>query len=148
MSEVTADLVVNAYDALASGDRARIEQYWDTNMVWLVPGHNQLSGLYQGLDQFLEFMGVVGTLSENSFRMERTIIMLAGEYSADVTRNIGYREGDETGQVPYRQLDIDVIHVLRWRDGKIVEGRGAIFGDGTTQYDQFWSRVGASAPLR
>ncbi|MEJ7651977.1 MAG: hypothetical protein WKH64_00750 [Chloroflexia bacterium] len=32
------------------------------------------------------------------------------------------------------------MHVLRWRDGKVVEGRGAIFGDGTTQYDQFWGR--------
>lgn len=148
MSEVTAELVATAYDALASGDRARIEQYWDTNMVWLVPGHNHLSGLYQGLDRFLDFMGIVGTLSGGSFRMERTVIMLAGEYSADVTRNIGYRDGDENGQVPYRQLDIDVVHVLRWRDGKIIEGRGAIFGDGTTQYDQFWSRVGASAPLR
>ena len=74
--------------------------------------------------------------------------MLADEYSADVTRNIGYRDGDENGQVPYRQLDIDVVHVLRWRNAKVIEGRGAIFGDGTTQYDQFWSRVGASAPLR
>lgn len=148
MSEVTADMVVNAYDALASGDRARIEEYWDTTMVWLVPGHNQLSGLYRGLDQFLGFMGSVGALSKNSFRMERSIIMLANDYSADVTRNIGYRDGDETGQVPYRQLDIDVVHVLRWRGGKIIGGRGAIFGDGTTQYDQFWSNVGTSAPLR
>jgi hypothetical protein len=39
-------------------------------------------------------------------------------------------------------LDIDVVHVLRWRDGKVIEGRGAIFGDGTTEYDQFWSPRG------
>ncbi len=25
------------------------------------------------------------------------------------------------------------------RDGKVIEGRGAIFGDGTAQYDTFWS---------
>ena len=24
-------------------------------------------------------------------------------------------------------------------DGKVIEGRGAIFGDGTAQYDAFWS---------
>lgn len=148
MSGVTADMVANAYEALASGDRARIEQYWDANMVWLVPGHNQLSGLYRSLDQFLEFMGTVGALSGNSFRMDRTAVMLSDEYSADVTRNVGYRDGDEMGQLPYRQLDIDVVHVLRWQDGRIVEGRGAIFGDGTTQYDQFWSNVGTSTPLR
>ena len=38
-----------------------------------------------------------------------------------------------------RKLDINVIHYLRWRDGKVIEGRGAIFGDGTAQYDAFWS---------
>ncbi len=44
--------------------------------------------------------------------------------------------------VPYTKLDIDVVHVLRWRDGKVIEGRGAIFGDGTTEYDQFWAPRG------
>src|SRR6266508_2320365 len=34
---------------------------------------------------------------------------------------------------------IDGFHVLRWRDGKVREGKGAIYGDGTTEYDQFWS---------
>ena len=29
--------------------------------------------------------------------------------------------------------------VLRWRDGKVIAGRGAIFGDGTAEYDHFWS---------
>lgn len=148
MSGVTTEMVAQAYDALSSGDRARIEEYWHADMVWLVPGHNRLSGLYRGLDRFLGFMGTVGALSKDSFRMERTAIMLANEHSADVTRNVGYRDGDEAGQVPYRQLDIDVVHVLRWRDGKVIEGRGAIFGDGSTEYDQFWSNVGTSAPLR
>ena len=38
-------------------------------------------------------------------------------------------------------MDIEVVHVLRWRDGKVIAGRGAIFGDETTEYDQFWSRA-------
>jgi ketosteroid isomerase-like protein len=139
---VTPDIVANAYDALASGDRTRIDQYWDPNLVWVVPGHNPLSGMYNGLDQFLDFMSTVASLSGNSFRMERVSIMVSEEYSADVTHNVGYRNGDENGQVPYQKLDIDVVHVLRWRNGKIVEGRGAIFADGATAYDQFWSRIG------
>jgi uncharacterized protein len=39
-------------------------------------------------------------------------------------------------------LSIDVVHVLRWRDGKVIEGKGAIFGDGTNNYDLFWSPLG------
>ena len=72
--------------------------------------------------------------------MESIAVMMGDEYSADVTHNLGYRAGDEgTGEVPYTKLDIDVVHVLKWRDGKVIEGKGAIYGDGTTEYDQFWS---------
>jgi hypothetical protein len=66
--------------------------------------------------------------------------MTNDEYSTDVTHNLGYRAGytEETATVPFTKLDINVAHVLRWRDGKVIEGRGAIMGDGTTNFDQFW----------
>lgn len=134
MAQVTPELVQQAYDALASGDREKIRKYWADDMIWLVPGHNPLSGLKRGLDGFLAFMAEVGRLSGNSFRMNREAIMISNDASADVTRNVGNRAGDET-----RKLDINVIHYLRWRDDKVIEGRGAIFGDGTAQYDAFWS---------
>jgi len=140
MAIIPPERVGAAYDALATGDMAKIREYWADDMVWLVPGHNPLSGRYYGLSGFLGFMGNVGALSANSFNMTRVALMTSEEYSADVTRNVGYRSGYEgKGEVPYTKLDIDVVHVLRWRDGKIIEGRGAIFGDGTTQYDQFWA---------
>jgi ketosteroid isomerase-like protein len=139
MPHVTPELVGKAYDALASGDMERIKEYWAEDLNWLVPGHHPLAGWYHGRDAFLGFMGQVGALSANSFNMEPIAVMTSDEYSADVTRNIGYRGGRTDGQQPYLKLDIDVVHVLRWRDGKVIEGRGAIFGDGTTQFDQFWS---------
>jgi hypothetical protein len=54
--------------------------------------------------------------------------------SCDITHNLGRRAGQDE-----RILDIDVVHFLRWRDGKVIEGRGAIFGDGTARYDEFWA---------
>jgi ketosteroid isomerase-like protein len=134
MAQITPELVQQAYDALASGDREQIRKFWADDMLWLVPGHNPLSGLKRGLDGFLGFMGEVGRLSANSFYMEREAIMTGENTSADVTHNVGNRAGDVN-----RKLDINVIHYLRWRDGKVIEGRGAIFGDGTAQYDAFWS---------
>ncbi len=140
MPQVTPELVGRAYTALASGDMAQIEQYWDPDMRWLVPGHNPLSGLYEGRQAFLDFMAEVGRISGNSFNMESIAVMTSDEYSADVTHNVGYRaEAAGSGEVPYAKLDIHVVHVLRWRDGKVIEGKGAIYGDGTTEYDQFWS---------
>ena len=134
MAMITAEQVAAAYAALATGQREQIAQVWAEDLQWLVPGHNQLSGWKNNLDEFIQFMGTVGRLSDNSFRMDSIAVMAADNFSADVTRNTGYRAGQ-----PDRRLDIDVIHWLTWRDGKVIEGRGAIFGDGTAQYDEFWT---------
>jgi uncharacterized protein len=134
---VTPEHVLKAYAALASGDIHQIREYWAEEMVWQVPGHNQLSGWYYGRDEFLAFMGKVGELSGRSFRMDSVAgqVLVTGDYSCDLTRNRGHRDG-HTDKI----MDIEVAHVLRWRDGKVIAGKGAIFGDGTTEYDQFWSR--------
>lgn len=134
MAIITSDQVAAAYAALATGQRDQIAQVWAEDLRWLVPGHNQLSGWKSNLDEFIQFMGTVGRLSDNSFRMDSVAVMAADNFSADVTRNTGYRAGQ-----PDRRLDIDVIHWLTWRDGKVIEGRGAIFGDGAAQYDEFWT---------
>jgi hypothetical protein len=121
----------------------QIKQYWAEDMNWLVPGHNQLSGWYHGQDAFLAFMGNVGRLSANSFHMEAIVTITSDDYSADVTRNVGYStESEGKGDRPYQKLDIDVVHVLHWHNSQVIEGRGAIFGDGANQYDQFWSPIG------
>jgi ketosteroid isomerase-like protein len=140
---ITPEYVLEAYGALASGDAERVKQYWDQDMVWQVPGHNRLSGWYYGRDAFLAFMGQVGQLSGNSFNMAPIAgqVIVTGEYSADLTRNMGHR-----AEEPDKEMDIEVVHVLRWRDGKVIAGKGAIFGDGTTEYDQFWSRSPVVTP--
>jgi ketosteroid isomerase-like protein len=135
MADITADRVKSAYKALATGDRNLIASFWAEEMVWQVPGHNHLSGWYHGLDEFLGFMGQVGALSGGSFNMETISVIVEADWSADITRNQGKRADSE------KKLDIEVVHVLRWTDGKVVAGKGAIFGDGTTEYDQFWSRA-------
>ncbi len=142
-ASITPEHVNEAYAALASGDKNRIRQYWADDMVWQVPGHNELSGWLVNLDEFLEFMGKVGEYSDHSFRMDLIAgkVLVTGDYSVDLTRNRGYRKGAQD-----KTMDIEVAHVLRWRDGKVIGGRGAIFGDGTTEYDQFWSRSPAVTP--
>lgn len=134
MALITGEQVAAAYAALATGDRTGMLEMWHEDMRWLVPGHNRLSGWKNNVDEFMQFMADVGRLSDNSFRMDTIVVNLADDSSADVTHNTGYRAGQ-----PDRRLDIDVIHWMRWRDGRVYEARGAIFGDGTAQYDEFWS---------
>ena len=132
----TREQVQQAYGALATGDINEISKYWAADLRWLVPGHNILSGWKEGLQAFVDFMMQVGQMSENSFHMDLITVTVNDEYSTDITRNRGHRAGD-----PNKKLDITLGHTLRWRDGKVIEGKGGIFGDGTTQYDQFWSPV-------
>ncbi len=134
MQTITPEHVKNAYKALATGDRDLCTEFWAEDMVWEVPGHNQLSGWKYGLDEFLAFMKKVGELSGGSFHMEQITILVNSDYSCDVTNNQGTRANDHN-----RQLNIDVAHVLRWRDGKVVAGKGGIFGNGTSEYDTFWA---------
>jgi ketosteroid isomerase-like protein len=142
----TTELVEAAYQALATGNRTEIEKYWAEDMRWLVPGNHQLAGWWEGLDGFFNFMEQVGKLSGGSFVMTRSAILLADGWSADISYNLGTRTSARDGSTsPYDRLEIDVVHVLRWRDGKVIEGRGAIFADGTTQFNQFWSQLAADA---
>jgi len=133
-AHVTPDHVGNAYKVLGTGDRSLCSEFWAEDMVWLVPGHNQLSGWKFGLDEFMAFMAKVGELSGGSFNMQVITVLTNDDYSCDVTNNQGTRSHD-----PSKKLNIDVAHVLRWRDGKVIAGKGGIFGDGTAQYDEFWS---------
>jgi hypothetical protein len=91
-------------------------------------------------------MEQVGKLSGGSFVMTRSAILLADGWSADISYNLGTRTSAAEGSTsPYDRLEIDVVHVLRWQDDKVIEGRGAIFADGTTQFNQFWSQLASDA---
>ena len=94
-ASITPEHVGEAYAALSSGDINRIRQYWAENMVWQVPGHNELSGWYYSRDEFLAFMSKVGELSDHSFRMDQIAgkVLVTGDYSVDLTRNRGHRKG-------------------------------------------------------
>jgi hypothetical protein len=139
-------MVESAYGALATGDQDEIAKYWAEDMRWCVPGNHQLAGWWEGRTGFLDFMERVAKLSGGSFVMTPIAILLDDGWSADVTHNLGTRSTAPEGSLSsYDRLDIDVIHLLRWRDGKVIEGRGAIFGDGTTQFNQFWSQLAVDA---
>src|SRR3954447_11306990 len=133
MANISQERVKAAYAALGTLDEKIMDEYWDANMVWLVPGHNPLSGWYHGRTAFINFMKRVVELSGGSFKMEVITITTNEEYSTDVTNNQGSRAG-----APDVKLNIDVGHTLRWRNGKVIAGKGGIFGDGTDQYDHFW----------
>ena len=142
--DVNVDMVNKAYEALASGDMNRIKEHWDEGIAWLIPGRNPLSGWHRGLDGFIDYLKRVSELTGNNIKTQPVALTVGGEYSASISNVVGYRAGynENNAQVPDTKLDVELVQILRWRNGKIIEGRSAIFGDGANDYDRFWSANG------
>jgi uncharacterized protein len=142
VSEPTLDQVEGAYSALASGDKDRIAEYYHESLQWLVPGNHPLAGRYCSRDEFLHMMEYAGELTGGTFAMERKVTMLGDGFSSDMCRNTALRTGAAADSCsPYDRLDVEVFHLLRWQDGRIIEGRDGLFGDSATAFSQFWSQL-------
>ena len=142
MSELTVERVGEAFAALGSGDREKMLQYWDENVRFEIPGNHAHAGWYEGIDSFLGFLKTVGELSGGSYLAENITVMVNSEqgYSVDVNRNYARRAGaPEDAVSPYLMMDVTALHLLRWVDGRIVEGRGVILGDGPATTALWWS---------
>jgi uncharacterized protein len=150
--ELTRAVVEEAYEALfgflveeSDANKKQFDEYWAADMNgWLVPGSHQLSGFWAGQDGFLDFMRYVMKISQGTFHTDYIAVLLdpEGGWSADVTHNHGLMPGaDPATNSPYELMDMQVVHLLQWRDGKVVQGQGAIFGDGTSRYNQFMSQL-------
>ncbi|MFI9387367.1 nuclear transport factor 2 family protein [Kutzneria sp. NPDC052558] len=146
MTELTVDRVGLAFEALGSGDRGKMLEYWDADVRFEIPGNHAHAGWYEGLDAFLGFLGTVGRFSDGSYRAENVVVLVnaTAGYSVDINKNWATRAGapaDSTS--PYDRLEVDAAHILRWENGKIVEGRGVILGDGLTTSSLWWSAINA-----
>ncbi|GAA1144832.1 hypothetical protein F4556_002856 [Kitasatospora gansuensis] len=144
MSNLTADHVTAAYDALMSGDRAKAAEYWDPQVRFLTPGNHTFAGWHEGLENFMDFIDTVGKASGGTFQIEPVTILIneADGYTVDVNKTSGSRAHATESASPYDRLEIEGLHLLKWENGKVVEGRGAIFGDGLTNFNLWWSPVG------
>lgn len=142
MSDLTIQRVHRAYDALGSGDIDRALEYWDPAVRFLTPGNHTYAGWHEGIEAFMAFMAKVDEISAGTFRMEpyTVLVNVADGYSVDVNKTYATRSHAAPGGVsPYLELEIEGLHVLKWENGRVVEGRGAIFGDGMTRFNQWWS---------
>ena len=129
---VSAERVQAAYAALGNGDRTTIEEFWAPDMTWQVAGGTRVSGLHIGLDDFLEFVRTMGELTGGSLKADLDHILVSDDTAVILSHNTATRADD-----PSRTLDIDEAQYLRWSGGRIVEGRGAMFGTGTEEFERF-----------
>ncbi|MGW0191222.1 nuclear transport factor 2 family protein [Streptomyces sp. NPDC003362] len=148
-TEITPELVENAYVALVSLDRAEAAKYWSEDVRFSVPGRHAQAGWHNGLDELLAFRRALTEAAGGNFEVEMVTSMISGNECMDVVKVRAVRPGAPEGSTsPYDVLDALGVQVFRWENGLIVEGRAGFFGDGATNYDQWWSPLGADGERR
>jgi uncharacterized protein len=118
-----------AYEAFSSGDMAKLQDYFDPNIVWHVPGNNPLSGDYKGFDQVMEFFGKLMQETGGTFKLDVHDILANDEHTVALVEATAERNG--------KRLSQKVAHVFHQTDGKVTEFWG--FAEDTAVGDEFFS---------
>ncbi|MER6513594.1 nuclear transport factor 2 family protein [Nonomuraea sp. NPDC050227] len=145
MSDLTAERLAAAHQALRSGDRERALEYWHPDVRFQSPGNHPYAGWHDGLDAFMGFIKTWQRLAGGTLRMEQIACLVnpVDGYTIDVNRctAVRRRTGSD-GTSFYEHLQMEGVDLMRWENGRIVEGRGGIFGDGTANFSSFFGPIG------
>lgn len=99
------------------------------DIVWHVPGHNPVSGVYRGQEEYLSTMVArMGPLDRWEF--DQLKVMVNGDYVVTQFHLVGDRIG--------KHVDLTGSHSLRFdSNNQIVEGRG--FTEDQDALDEFFA---------
>lgn len=107
-------LLREGYAAFAKGDLDYIREHsFAASVVFHVPGHNPLSGVYSGIDEVFSFFGRLFETTGGTFTAEPFDILASNFHGVALVHTRGEREG--------RVLEQRGAHVYRIADGRVVE---------------------------
>ena len=110
------------YAAFAEGNLAFLNDLFAEDIEWHEAGHHQLSGDYHGRDAVFGFLGKLMEVTEGTFRADVHAVLADDEHGVALM----YLSASKGG----RSIEINDVHVVHMRDGKIVE-----FWDASPQQD-------------
>ncbi len=125
-----AALIAAGYEAFARGDVPAVLELFAEDISWRIPGRNPLAGVYTGHHEVLDFFGLLGQLSNGTFRLE--IHNVLGDDSADVaalTTEHAERNGVTSA--------VASVHVWRVENGKATRFEAYMYDE--YGHDEFWS---------
>jgi hypothetical protein len=99
------------------------------DIVWRVPGTNQMSGEYRGRDAVLQFLRQTLVLTDRSYSTELQYVVAEDDRAVAVYRARGEREG--------RTLDIDQALFCVIRDEQIADVTAVPLD--FPAFDRFWA---------
>lgn len=111
MADANEQIVRDGYDAFGTGDMEKLSSLFNPDIVHHVPGNNQLTGEYKGIDNVLGLYGKLFELTGGNFSADLQSVKVDGDTVTSVHRNKGEHDG--------RTLDSDTSLVFTITDGKI-----------------------------
>ena len=124
-----ASLLRRGFETFDKGDMATLTELFAQDVVWHVPGNNQLSGVHRGRDAVFAIFAKVGELSGGTFKIELHDVLANDEHTVALSRATGSREGKQLNS-----LDAAVYHMA---NGKVTEFW--FFTKDQRLTDEFWS---------
>jgi ketosteroid isomerase-like protein len=106
--EERRSLVARFAGAVKAVDRAGIEAAASPDITWELPGSSRISGLFSGFDGVLE---LAETLAAHGYRIAVRELTFGVDDVAVEIRGTGSHQG--------RSIDVAVVNVLGFHDGKV-----------------------------
>lgn len=120
-------LVEEGYAAFGRGDMETVTRLFHADMIWHALRLGELSGDKVGRDAVFAFFGKTMELTQGSFSVTSEEILASDTTAAVVCHSRARRNG--------RELDDQQVHLLRIRDGQVVE----VWQYAGPSADDFWA---------
>jgi ketosteroid isomerase-like protein len=120
---------MRTYAAFTAGDMEALAELFAEDVVWHTPGHNPLSGDYQGRDATFASFAREFELSDGTYAVELHDVLADDHHTVALLRSTAHRDG--------KALDMNYVLVFHIGGGKITEAWELWTDQGVL--DEFWS---------
>src|SRR5690242_7965582 len=97
------DLVPRGYEAFATGDISKLDEFFADDIVWHAPGRNALAGTFRGKNEVFGNLQSVGEMTAGTFKLDIHSLLANDDHAVALLRVTATRDGktldDNTVQV-------------------------------------------------
>jgi len=128
MAHPNEELVRRGYQAFGTGDMATLDELFADDIIWHVPGRNQLSGTYRGKQEVFGNFVKLAELTGGTFKLDIHTILADDEHAVVLVTATGEHDG--------KSLSDNSVQIFHIKDGKVTE-QWLHPGDAYAS-DEFW----------
>ena len=128
MAHPNEELVRRGYQAFGTGDMATLDELFANDIIWHVPGRNQLSGTYRGKQEVFGNFVKLAELTGGTFKLDIHTILADDEHAVVLVTATGEHDG--------KSLSDNSVQIFHIKDGKVTE-QWLHPGDAYAS-DEFW----------